>query len=414
LKDWLAYIESLHPEEIELGLDRVRAVFQKLDVSFDDVPVITVAGTNGKGSTVVLLESVYLAAGYRVCSYTSPHLLRYNERVRANGAEVSDEQLCAGFAAVESARGETSLTYFEFGTLAALWIFANADADMLILETGLGGRLDAVNVMDCDIAVITSIDIDHREWLGDDREQIAIEKAGIFRAGCVAVCGDADPPASIGQQARALGVRLLQIGDDFTLSADEGEWCWQGPSSQMQSLPFPGLAGPHQLTNAAAALAVVHLLQHRLPVTRQAIDSGLVSSHLPGRLQSIEGSPSLLLDVAHNPQATTTLAGYLRDHPIAGQRRAVVGMLADKDISGNLQSLLPFIDAWYLAGLPGPRAASAHALAAVLDTIGNRKPSQRFASPVQAFRAALQDASAEDQLVVFGSFLTVSAIMAEL
>jgi len=414
LKEWLDYIESLHPEEIELGLDRIRVVFDRLDISFAGIPVITVAGTNGKGSVVALLEATYLAAGYRVGSYTSPHLLQYNERVRIAGSDAADDVLCDGFAAVEAVRGNTRLTYFEFATLAALWVFAHQQLDVIVLETGLGGRLDAVNIIDADVAVITSIDIDHREWLGDTREQIGFEKAGIFRANRPAVCGDPAPPASIAEHARTTGCRLYQYGIDFSCEKQNRTWVWHGWEQALSPLPLPALAGSHQLDNAAVAVAAVELLKERLPITPTAIAQGLQTPHLAGRLQQVGDKPVQLVDVAHNPQSVRSLADYLQTRAVAGKRRAVLGMLKDKDITGSLQAMLPLVDYWYLADLPGNRGATAETLASILKDIGNQAPVQLFADAGQAWRAALHEAGDDDLVVAFGSFVTISVIMAQL
>lgn len=414
LDDWLEYIESLHPEEIELGLDRIRVVFGRMQLSFPAHPVITVAGTNGKGSTVAMLEAIYLAAGYRVGSYTSPHLLRYNERVRINGVDVDDLRLRDGFTAVEAARGNIQLTYFEFGTLAAFQVFARQALDLVILETGLGGRLDAVNIIDSDVAVITSIDLDHRDWLGDTREQIAIEKAGIFRAGRPAVCGDDNPPGTIRESANRVGATLHQLGDRFSFNCRQTGWDWQGAQARCPDLPLPALDGDHQIRNAATALEVVDLMQAKLPVTRAAIDAGLRQPRLPGRLQHYDGAPPVLLDVAHNPQAAAALAAYLSSNPAGGKLRAVVGMLRDKDITSSLQPMVALVDRWYLADLEGPRAAGAATLLKCLHQVDANSSAECFPTVVQAFAAARRAAGPDDRIVVFGSFLTVSAIMAQL
>jgi len=414
LKDWLDYIESLHPEEIELGLDRIRTVFDRLDISFAGIPVITVAGTNGKGSVVAMLESIYLAAGYRVGSYTSPHLLHYNERVRLAGSDATDDVLCAGFEAVETVRGNIELTYFEFATLAALWVFAHQQTDVMLLETGLGGRLDAVNIIDADVAVITSIDIDHRDWLGDSREQIGFEKAGIFRKNRPAVCGDPAPPTSIADHARKTGCRIYQYGREFSDAEEGGSWQWRGWDKSISPLPVPSLAGRHQLNNAAVALAAVELLSNRLPVSESAITRGLQTPHLSGRLQRLADKPLQLLDVAHNPQSTGSLSEYLETLAVTGRRRAVLGMLKDKDLAGSLQPMLALIDDWYFADLPGKRGATAEELARVLNEIGNRAPVRCFADAGVAWRAALNDADDDDLVVAFGSFVTISAIMKQL
>lgn len=382
--------------------------------SFPDQPVITIAGTNGKGSTLAMLEAIYLAAGYRVGSYSSPHILRYNERVRVNGRDVDDQQLCDGFAAVEAARGDIQLTYFEFGTLCAFHVLARQRLDLVILETGLGGRLDAVNIIDSDVAVITSIGIDHRDWLGDTREKIAAEKAGIFRAGRPAVCGDDDPPETIRQTADRIGARLFQLGDRFSFHQQQAGWDWQGAQVRYTELPRPALDGDHQLRNAATALAVIDLMQAKLPVTRAAIDSGLQKPRLPARLQQCGSAPLVLCDVAHNPQAVSALAAYLSSTPITGKCLAVIGMLKDKDIAASLQPMVRLVDHWYLADLGGARAASAAMLLNGLQQVDANPSAECYPDVLSAFDSAMRTAGPDDRIVVFGSFLTVSAIMAQL
>ena len=400
LQDWLRFIESQHPQPIALGLDRVSRVFNDLKLSFS-CPVITVAGTNGKGSTCAMLESILSAAGYRTGLYTSPHLLRYNERVRIAGQEVDDALLCKAFAAVEKARNKTPLTYFEFGTLAAIELFSTKSLDVLVMEVGLGGRLDAVNVLDADCAVLTSVGIDHVDYLGPDRESIGREKAGIFRPGRPAVVGDPDPPRSV---LDAPGEKLF-IGKQFGYTAEPGQWTYWGPGGKRPGLAHPALRGSMQLGNAAAALCALDKLRDRLPLAAQEVRSGLATVDLPGRFQVLPGRPQVILDVAHNVQAAKTLAHNLGACAFSPETIAVCGMLRDKDIAGVLREMSPRITRWHLASLPGPRGAAADELA---PHVGNFV---RHASPADAFSAARGEAGENDKIVVFGSFLTVGEVI---
>jgi dihydrofolate synthase/folylpolyglutamate synthase len=396
LAAWLAFIERQHPQAIAMGLDRVSAVWRRMAVTLN-CPVITVGGTNGKGSTCAMLESILRAAGYRTGLYTSPHLVTYNERVRLAGVEASDERLATGFEAVEAARGDTPLTYFEYGTLAAMWVLRDVEA--AILEVGLGGRLDAVNVVDADCAVLTSVGIDHVDYLGPDRESIGREKAGIFRAGRAAVVADPDPPRSVLE-----GERLL-IGRDFGYMAEPTQWTYWGPRGKRAGLAHPALRGAIQLRNASAALCALDALG--LPIAMQDVRRGLAEVALPGRFQVLPGRPQIILDVAHNVQAAQTLADNLAASGFAPETIAVCGMLRDKDIAGVFHALAPRITRWHLASLSGPRAASAEALAQHVS-----EPRALYASPVEAFQAALERAGEGDKIVVFGSFLTVGEVLA--
>ena len=421
LAAWLAYVESLHPRSIAMGLDRVREVHARLEAGLA-CPVITVGGTNGKGSTCAFLDAMLRAAGYRVGVYSSPHLTRYNERVRIDGREATDAELIAAFEAVEAARiapeagGQpTPLTFFEFGTLAALWLFARAHLDALVLEVGLGGRLDAVNLVDADVAVVTSVDLDHQDYLGTTREAIGREKAGIFRSGRPAICGETDPPGSILDHATAIGAPLFVRGRDYGFVDERVQWRYHGPGGNRYGLPAPALRGAHQLTNAATALAALGLLAERLPVSGGAIREGLVSVTLSGRFQVLPGRPAVVLDVAHNPHAARVLASALATMGYYRQTCAVVGMLADKDIAGVAATLRPIIDVWHVAPLPGPRGASAEELAAALVAAGVRSDSIHvFASVPEAFAAARGRSTDADRIAVFGSFLTVAAALATL
>ena len=408
LSDWLEYIEKQHPSTIALGLERVSRVFGRLNAA-PACPVVTVGGTNGKGSTCAMLEAILRAAGYRTGLYTSPHLVRYNERVRVGGTEQGDEALAEAFAAVEAAREGVPLTYFEFGTLAAFWLFKKKNIEVAVLEVGLGGRLDAVNILDADCAVLTSVDIDHVDYLGGTREAIGREKAGIFRAGRPAVVADPDPPRSV---LDAPGEKLF-FGRDFGYTAQSTQWAYWGPAGKHGGLAHPALRGAIQLRNAATALCALGTLRERLPVAMQDVRRGLAEVTLPARFEVLPGRPQIILDVAHNVEAARTLARNLADSGFAAETIAVCGMLRDKDLAGVLRSLAPRITRWHLASLQGPRAASAADLAAQLAALGVEKSSlQAHASPAQAFAAARERASENDKIVVFGSFLTVGEVKA--
>ena len=409
LSDWLAHIERLHAQPIELGLDRVLAVRRALGVE-QNVPVITVGGTNGKGSTCAMLERILLCAGYRVGLYTSPHLLRYNERVRIDGKPADDASLCAGFARVEEARGGVPLTYFEFGTLAAWEAFTAARVDVAILEVGLGGRLDAVNAFDADCAIVTAIDIDHTDYLGDTREAIGFEKAGIFRAGKPAILGDARPPASVIEHARQAGADLQVLGKDFGYTADQGQWSYRGRRGRRGGLAYPGLRGAIQLANAATCIAALDALRDLVPVSMQDIRRGLIEVELPGRFQVLPGRPTVVLDVGHNPQAAEVLTANLGSMAYHPETWAVFGMLRDKDIAGVVGRIKGRIDHWLVATLDGPRGASAEDLAGILAQQGIAA-AERFDSPAEAYRRARERAGENDRIVAFGSFLTVADVL---
>lgn len=401
LDDWLSYLERIHPVNIELGLERVGQVADRLQLRRLPSLVITVAGTNGKGSTCALLEAMLQAAGYRVGVYSSPHLLRYQERVRIGGQELSEPAWCQAFAAVEAARGDISLTFFEFGTLAALWLFRAHRPDVVLLEVGLGGRLDATNLVDAELAVVTSIALDHCDWLGDTREAIAREKAGIARAGKPVISGEPQPPVTLAETVRQCGARLLQVGEDFCYARRDQGWDYRGPRWQLEGLPCPVLP----LANAATALAVLE--QCPLVVPEAAIREGLHQARLPGRMQRLRERPQVLVDVAHNPHAAHYLASQLAQMPVHGRRLAVVGMLKDKDIRQTLAQLAGVIDAWFLTDLAGPRAARAAELAACL-----AQPASCHASVAEAYAAALAAATPDDVVIGFGSFYTVAGILA--
>ncbi|HVJ13652.1 MAG TPA: bifunctional tetrahydrofolate synthase/dihydrofolate synthase [Burkholderiales bacterium] len=400
LADWLRFIEQQHAQTIAMGLERVSQVLARMKIQLRG-PVITVGGTNGKGSTCATLESILRAAGYRTGLYTSPHLLKYNERVRVAGTEAADAALCAAFEAVEAAREEVPLTYFEFGTLAALWHFQLQQVEAAVLEVGLGGRLDAVNALDPDCAVLTSVGIDHVDFLGADRESIGREKAGIFRPNRPAVIAEPDPPKSV---LGAVGNKLL-IGKDFGFTAEPGQWTYWGPRGKRPGLAHPALRGGIQLRNAAAALCALDALE--LPIAAQQVRRGLAEVTLPARFQVLPGRPQVILDVAHNVEAARTLAENLATSGFAPETIAVCGMLRDKDIAGVLRALAPRITRWHLASLEGPRAASAEDLAHHLEGAVFKHQ-----SPRAALAAALERAGEDDKIVVFGSFLTVGEAMA--
>ena len=411
LTEWLEYIERVHPKSIDLGLDRVLEVKGRLDLSFAG-PIVAVAGTNGKGSTCAMLESVLDAAGYRVGLYTSPHLLSYSERVRLNGRPVDAAALCAAFERVEAARAGVPLTYFEFGTLAAWAIFTGLPLDALVLEVGMGGRLDAVNAFDSDCAVLTSIAIDHTDYLGETREAIGREKAGIFRAGRPAIVSDPDPPASVIEHARAIGADLQCIGRDFGYLAGDRQWDYWGREGRHAGLAVPGLRGAFQLRNASGCLAALDALKGRLPVGMNEVSKGLASIELPARFQVLPGRPAVVLDVAHNPEAAAVLAQNLVDMGSFGQTFAVFGMLRDKDAAGVCRALKGRIDAWFVTALGGERGAGAGRLAEAVRATDAGAEVELFESPRSAFAAATKRAGRDDRIVVFGSFYTVADVMA--
>jgi dihydrofolate synthase/folylpolyglutamate synthase len=411
LADWLTYLESLHPKTIALGLERVTQVKQRLDLQ-PDFPIIVVGGTNGKGSVCAMLESMLHAAGYRVGCYTSPHLLHYNERVRIAKQQAGDAELCASFAGIEQARSDTPLTYFEFGTLAAMQCFIAHQVDVAILEVGLGGRLDAVNVFDGDCAVIASVDIDHTDYLGDTREAIAHEKAGIMRSGKIAICADADVPQAIRARAQQIGAELWCIGDEFGFRQHQGQWDYFSKAGSRNALPYPALRGAFQLNNASAALAALDALRDRLPVSMEAVRRGLGETQLAGRFQFVPGKPALILDVAHNPHAARSLAQNLAGLPPCPHTWAVFAMLKDKDMAGVVAALDPHIDTWLVAGIDTPRGATSAELEQVLQQSmvrGEIKPCKNIAD---ALRFACEAAGENDRIIAFGSFYTVAEAMA--
>lgn len=451
LGQWLSYLESLHPKAIDLGLDRVRKVADKLAISLDCVK-FTVGGTNGKGSTCAMLESILLTAKYKVGLYTSPHLIRFNERVRVNGQEVSDEALVEQFELIEKTRGDISLSYFEYTTLAALLIFQKANLDAVILEVGLGGRLDAVNIIDSDCAIVTSVDLDHTEYLGNTREAIGFEKAHIFRPGKPAICADPVPPQTLIDYANEIGAKLWLFGIDFNYSGDRQQWAYGSRNKRRNALAYPTLRGANQLINATAALAALENVSDRIVVTQQEIRQGLLHVDLPARMQILPGLPATILDVAHNPHAASALGQNLDSMGHYPHTYAVIGMLHDKDVAHTLDRFTRRVDRWLCATTTGPRGMKAEEIADELHKITgdmtqapvdpfiaqaseivrrpagqDHKPGVRAAprpaiakrdiqincyeSPIEAFNKARELATDNDRILVFGSFATVGPVL---
>ena len=420
LAEWLSYQERVNVRSIELGLDRVREAWRRLGAPSPARKVITVGGTNGKGSTVALLEAMLRGAGLRVGCYTSPHLLRYNERIRIDGDDASDATLIASFERIELARGDTPLTYFEFGTLAALDLFARADLDVAILEVGLGGRLDAVNIVNADAVVITTIDLDHMDWLGSDRDSIGREKAGIARAGRPAIVGESTPPAGLLQALSAGAAQVERAGTDFFGERHEHGWCWQHRDGTRLELPDPALAAPVQYANAAAAVAVLHALNAggglglSAATLAAAVAVGLRTARVPARLQALGGEPALFVDVGHNPQAARALAEWL-DAQAPARTHAVYGTLADKDAGGVIAALGTRIAHWHLAGLEHdtPRGMSVAALTPLLLQVLPQARCDAYDDVHSALHAARQSAVAGERILAFGSFFVAAAVLAD-
>jgi dihydrofolate synthase/folylpolyglutamate synthase len=414
LSGWLEYLERLHPKTIALGLDRVDKVRECMGLQLD-FPVIAVAGTNGKGSTCAMLECILNEAGYRVGCYTSPHLLRYNERVRVACREADDAELCRAFVAVESARGDIPLTYFEYGTLAAVRHFIDSKVDVAVLEIGLGGRLDAVNVFDPDCAIITSIALDHMDYLGNSREAIGTEKAGVYRAHVSAICGDPDPPHTVSAHATLIGADFRQVGRDFGFVAsdhgDEQSWNFWSGEAVLGKLPLPSLQGSFQRYNAACAIEALQSLSGCLPVRREHIEAGLQHVRLHGRFELQVGMPPVILDVAHNPHAALGLAENLRRDAGNGRTLAVFGMLADKDIAGVVRAVGASVDAWFIAGIPHIRSADVGTLAEVLRIELPQSPVECCQNVLEAYARACHCAGENDKIIVFGSFYTVADVL---
>ncbi len=416
LADWLAWQETLHPSRIDLRLERVGAVWQRLHPELTPgqlpCPVITVGGTNGKGSCVAYLEAWSLAAGYRCGAYTSPHLLQYNERIRINGEMAADADLCAAFARIDQVRAEASLTYFEFGTLAALELFVQAGVEIALLEVGLGGRLDAVNIIDADVSLVVSIGHDHSAWLGDSLDQIAFEKAGIFRSGRPAVIGQRDAPARLRERADEVGARPMQLGRELEWIAEAGQWSWRGPNGKWhRALPVPALRGQRQFDNAAAALCALEQISDRLPVNPAAIRQGLLRVQLAGRFTVLPGRPTWVLDVAHNDQAALSLAENLSSYPCLGRRLAVMALLADKDARAVIAPLAPLIQGWHLGLAPSDRAMTLDELVAALSEVAPAAACLAHPDLDQALAAAAEEAGPDDLILVFGSFTAIEAAL---
>jgi dihydrofolate synthase/folylpolyglutamate synthase len=410
VNEWLLYIEALHPKSIAMGLDRVRTVADKLKLN-PTCPIITVAGTNGKGSVCAMLSHIYHQAGYKVGTYTSPHLNIYNERVCINIEMIDDDDLCKAFEEVEAARGDVALTYFEMGTLAAMCHFSHQNLDLLVLEVGLGGRLDAVNVFEPSCAIVTTIDLDHMEFLGETRELIGLEKAGVFRSNVPAICGDDNPPTSLIEYANNIGADLALIGRDFYVKNTRQGWQYLSENITLD-LPLLGLFGDFQHNNAACAVWAVQYLNKLLPTTEANINAALAEVKLTGRFQLLRNSPSVILDVAHNPHAAKSLAENLRNSACEGRTLAVFAMLADKDIHGVVSVVENEIDAWYLADIHIARGAKAHELLEVLIQYNNKKPVNLFEGVAEALKSACKDADINDRIIVFGSFYTVADAIA--
>lgn len=405
LDEWLAWQTTLHHSEIELGLERIARVWRAVWHGPLPFVVITVAGTNGKGSSVALLEGMLLAAGHRVGSFTSPHLVRYNERIRLGGEEASDARICQAFDRIDRARQDATLTYFEFSALAALEIFAEQRLDVAILEVGMGGRLDAVNIIDPDVALITTIGLDHTEWLGDTLDLISLEKAGIMRHGRPVVYAAEQAPAALVEYAERLGAKLFLAGRDFGFRRHSAGWEWSGKGTALARLPLPRLRGEYQLWNASGALMALQLVGDRLPVEPGAIAAGIGSTALDGRFQMVSGPPVTILDVAHNPLAAGVLAENMRKMTFHGETRAVFGMLADKDAARVAEIMSPLVDQWYLADLAVPRGLPPAVLAERMGDAGiDRRRVSLHATPEAAYRSARAEAGRADRLLVFGSF----------
>jgi len=410
LTDWLGYIESIHPSTIDLTLERIKIVIERLnlDISF---PILTVGGTNGKGSTCSILESIYREAGYKVACYTSPHFLNFNERIKIQTLAVSDEVICEAFSRIESAREDVTLTYFEYGTIAAMIIFSEAHVDVAILEVGLGGRLDAVNVFDADCAIVTTVDLDHMDYLGHTREAIGFEKAGIYRTEKTSICGDFDPPQSLIKHAELIHADLKIIGKDFGYEAHHDSFDFLIDSTFVMNLPLPKLQGDFQLANATNALMAVKAMEDKLPLTEISIQKGITLTLLPGRFQEVKKMPSLIFDVAHNPQAARSLSHNLKTHVVPGKTIAVFSILKDKDIFGVINELNLDIDDWFIAEIQNERAASIETISNTIQKINPSAHIEAFKNIQEAYQFASKEVTRNDRIIVFGSFFTVADIM---
>lgn len=411
LDEWLKWQESLHTTEIELGLERCRQVADRLGLLKPPYTVVSVAGTNGKGSSVGMLDSILRKSGYRVGCYTSPHLIRYNERIHINGDEASDAALCRAFERINDARGDISLTYFEFGTLAALELCREAGVDIAVLEVGLGGRLDAVNVLDADCALVTAIDLDHQNYLGDTRELIAVEKAGIYRPGRPAVCSDPRPPVSLHDYVRRIDAQLSVYGQDFYCERHDDSWDWYAGSDSWTGLPYPDPFNSCQIQNATGVLMVLHHLRTQFPVSADAVRQGLVGFRLNGRFQVLPGEFQYVLDVAHNAHAARMLLDNLRQLPCTGRTHVIIGMLRDKDRRGVFEVLNEVADSWHTISLTNSRGTAAAVLTRELETLDTGKPISSHDDMAAALAAVRTQAAAADRVLITGSFLTVGAAL---
>lgn len=421
IEGWVEYTQTIHARSIDLTLDRVIEVRDRLNLGELSFHAIAVAGTNGKGSTVAMLESIYRAAGYSTGAYTSPHLVHYNERIRINGQSATDHAILESFNRVEAARGDTTLTYFEFGTLAALDQLSRSNIDIALLEVGLGGRLDAVRAFPAALSLVTSIGLDHQDWLGDTREEIGAEKAGIAQPGRPIICCDLDPPASIASAAQSIGAMLLQSGVDFSATAisdtpgarvSEGTWKFSSPLlGDIDSLPAPSIPGVHQVNNAAGVVAAIALMQDRLAVTDEVLRQGLSQVTLAGRLQILRRDPMVVLDVSHNAEAVKSLAEFLQINKVTGKTRIVLGMLGDKPVETAVSLLSPVVDEWFVCGLDVDRGTDTSQTVSRVAQGDAKTPIHSAADPVLAYKAALAASNPSDRVVVFGSFHTVGDIL---
>ncbi|MCB5195229.1 bifunctional tetrahydrofolate synthase/dihydrofolate synthase [Deefgea salmonis] len=413
LPTWLSYLESLHPVAIDMGLGRVTQVRDQMRLQ-PRFPVLTIGGTNGKGSVCAMLTQILVIAGYKVGTYTSPHLLHYNERIAINGQPVADDEIVASFRAIESARGSTSLSYFEFGTLAAMHQFIAQDVDVAIMEVGLGGRLDAVNIFEPTVAAVVSVGIDHQSYLGDTREKIALEKAGIYRSGLPALCADPQPPQTLLDVAAEIGADLGLIGRDFgyQMQIEGQQWSWWHRNGlRRHALPLPALRGQYQLNNACLALAVLDECHTQLPVTLGDIKRGLLEVEWPARFQVLPGRPTVVLDVAHNPHAALVLKSCLDSMSFHPKTHAVLGMMQDKDMVGVVRILADRVDCWYLAAPDLSRATPAGTLAKIILQIDPQAQIQTYDAVADAYQSACKSALEADRILVFGSFFTVAEVM---
>ena len=414
LADWLSWQETLHLSEIDLGLDRIREVAKRLDLLSPSFPIITIAGTNGKGSSVALFESILKSQGYKTGSYTSPHLIDYNERIKLDSVNTTDELIVKAFEEIDKARSAIdpiSLTYFEFGTLAAMLIFTQQKVDIAILEVGLGGRLDASNLWDTSLAIITSIGVDHIDWLGDNREIIAIEKSGIMRKDTPVICGDLDPPHTISKEAKRIGAQLYQINNDFSYGKnDNNTWDWKGLDNSY-TLPLPALSGEFQLNNSATVIAGLITIENILKTNINNIKQGLKNASIVGRLQTIHQQPEWLIDVAHNPHAAKQLAKHLNSNPVTGKTIALFSMLKDKDIEQVITIMGLNIDEWHIVELEGSRSTKINDLEKAITEQTPDKTVKTHQSFLDACKSLKSTSNLQDRVVAFGSFLVVSEVI---